>query len=130
MFSVFSNIKQSGIIPDIESKKPSEIIKALAKTYGGEFNTFILCNHEDDKLYILAPQAVDVLRWINRRIIFELPSINYRTVEVRIRIASGMLNKLVYNNIIPKHIGIVYHSRLVHRIRQILCAINVEDLPF
>ena len=130
MFSVFSDIKQSGIIPEIDNKKPSEIIKAVAKSCGAEFNRFILCSPDDNKFYILAPEAIDVLRWINRRIVFEIPNIDYRTVEVRIRIASGMLNKLVYKGIIPKNIGIIYHSRLVHRVRQILGAVNVEDLPF
>lgn len=130
MFSVFSNIEQSCIIPGFSEMKPSEIIKALANSYDGEFNRFFICNADDETLYILKPKAIDVLKWINRRIVFELPNVDYRTVGVRIRIATNMLNKLVEEDIIPKHVAIVYHTRLVDRVGEVLGKINTEDLPF
>lgn len=130
MFSVFSNIKHSGVIQDANHKKPSEIIKALAESCGAEFNRSILCDANDDVMYILKPKAIDVLRWINRRIIFECPNIDYRTVDVRIRIATGMLNNLVKDEVIPKNVAIVYHTRLVDSVGEILREINTEDLPF
>ena len=110
--------------------KPSEIIKALANSYDGEFNRFFICNADDETLYILKPKAIDVLKWINKRIVFELPNVDYRTVGVRIRIATNMLNKLVEEDIIPKHVAIVYHTRLVDRVGEVLGKINTEDLPF
>lgn len=130
MFSVFSNIKQSGIIPDVESKKPSEIIKALAESCGAEFNRSALCSREDESLYILKPKAIDVLKWINKRIIFESIKIDYRTVDVRLRIACGMLNNLVEDEVIPKNVAIVYHTRLIDSVGEILRSISTEDLPF
>ena len=53
-----------------------------------------------------------------------------KTVDVRVRIATSMLNKLVDQGIVPKNVSIAYHKRLTYRTGAILSAILVEDLPF
>ena len=122
MFSVFSD------------KKPSDQIRLFHKCAGNEFDRTLFAGPEDEPLYILKPKAIDVLRWINRKILFELPRIKTLTdqkwIGVRIRIATNMLNKLETEGILTKEICIKYHERFTSRIRKILGDIYTEDLPF
>jgi len=41
-----------------------------------------------------------------------------------------MLNKLMEKNILSKDICIMYHQRLILRVKEILGKIYVEELPF
>ena len=125
MFNVFSNIARM-----------SDKIRAMQKCAGALYTMALLRGDEDEPLYLLKPKAVYVLTWINKKILYELPNVKYvpdkkgKYIDVRIRIATSMLNKLVDDGIIDKEIGITYHRRLITNVRRILNEINAEDLPF
>lgn len=123
MFSVFSDILST-----------SEKIKALRTQAGWQFDRMLFQGPEDEPLYILKPEAIDLLVWVNSKILYELPKTKnlseIQWVNVRIRIATNMLNKLVDNGVLTKDIAIEYHRRLTSRIKQILSAIYTEGLPF
>ena len=46
------------------------------------------------------------------------------------RIATGMLNKLVYDRKVSRRLGIILHDTLISNLNDELSAINTEDLPF
>lgn len=132
MFSVFSN-----------TKKPSEIIRELSLCAGSNLNRLLFSGPEDEPLYILKPEVLNypvnkeglnIIEWTNKNILYELPKVksyvNYSFIDVRIRIFSNMLNKLMEKNILSKDICIMYHQRLILRVKEILGKIYVEELPF
>lgn len=132
MFSVFSN-----------TKKPSEIIRELSLCAGSNLNRLLFSGPEDEPLYILKPEVLNypinkeglnIIEWANKNILYELPKvksyINYNFIGVRIRIFSNMLNKLMEKNILSKDICIMYHQRLILRVKEILGKIYIEELPF
>lgn len=132
MFSVFSN-----------TKKPSEIIRELSLCAGSNLNRLLFSGSEDEPLYILKPEVLNypinkeglnIIEWANKNILYELPKVksyvNYSFIDVRIRIFSNMLNKLMEKNILSKDICIMYHQRLILRVKEILGKIYVEELPF
>lgn len=132
MFSVFSN-----------TKKPSEIIRELSLCAGSNLNRLLFSGPEDEPLYILKPEVLNypvnkeglnIIEWVNKNILYELPKVksyvNYSFIGVRIRIFSNMLNKLMEENILSKDICIMYHQRLILRVKEILGKIYVEELPF
>ena len=53
-----------------------------------------------------------------------------KTIAVRIRIATNMLNKLEEEGVLSKEICTKYHERFTSNVRQILEDIYTEDLPF
>lgn len=122
MFSVFSNT----------NKKMSEQIRELQKCAGSVYNRTLFAGPEDEPLYILKPEVIDILAWVNKNILFKLPEIktskDAQWVGVRMRIATNMLNKV--ENILTKDVCIIYHERMVSNIRKILGNIYTEDLPF
>ena len=132
MFSVFSN-----------TKKPSEIIRELSLCAGSSLNRLLFSGPEDEPLYILKPEVLNypvnkeglnIIEWTNKNILYELPKVknyvSYSFIGVRIRIFSNMLNKLMEKNILSKDICIMYHQRLILRVKEILGKIYVEELPF
>lgn len=132
MFSVFSN-----------TKKPSEIIRELSLCAGSNLNRLLFSGPEDEPLYILKPEVLNypvnkeglnIIEWTNKNILYELPKVknyvSYSFIGVRIRIFSNMLNKLMEKNILSKDICIMYHQRLILRVKEILGKIYVEELPF
>ena len=122
MFSVFSN-----------TKKPSEIIRELSLCAGSNLNRLLFLGPEDEPLYILKPEVLNypvnkeglnIIEWVNKNILYELPKVknyvSYSFIGVRIRIFSNMLNKLMEKNILSKDICIMYHQRLILRVKEIL----------
>ena len=97
---------------------------------GALLTRVLIAGPEDEPLYMLKPQAIYWLQWINKKILFELPKIDYRTVGVRLRIATSMLNGLGESNVIPKDICIKYHERLVSNVNRLVGTIRIENLPF
>lgn len=125
MFSVFS---------DTEKKKQSEQIQMLKNCSGGLFTRGLIEGPEDEPLYMLKPDILPWLKWINSRILFELPNVKNQSdvqwVGVRIRIATNMLNKIEQTGLLDKEICMIYHERLTSRVRKILGNLYTEDLPF
>lgn len=122
MFSVFSD------------KKPSEQIRELQNCAGAKFERLLFAGPENEPLYMLKPKAIDLLTWVNTKILFELPKAKEdfisKTIAVRIRIATSMLNKLEEEGVLSKEICTKYHERFTSNVRQILEDIYTEDLPF
>lgn len=120
MFSVFSN-----------TKKPSEQIKMVQQCAGASLCRWLIAGPEDEPLWMLKTKMSQLwLGWINRKILFVLPEADKRTVDVRIRIATAMLNSIAEKNLIPKDICIKYHERLVSNTNLLYYRILAEDLPF
>lgn len=123
MFSVFSN-----------TKRPSDQIRELQQCAGSDYNRILLAGPEDEPLYMLKPGIQAWLKWINNRILYELPKIktakDAQWVGVRIRIATNMLNKIEQAGMLDKDICLIYHERLTSNVRKILGDLYTEDLPF
>lgn len=118
MFSVFSD------------KKPSQKIIRLKTCAGGSYTRLLIAGPEEEPLYMLKGSAIFWLKWINKKILFELPYASDKTIAVRLRIATSMLNKLEETKIIPKDICLKYHERLIENSSKLVSAIRTEDLPF
>ncbi len=71
-----------------------------------------------------------VVVWINKNILLQLTKDTYITTEVKIRIATGMINKLVAQEKLNKDYGMVAHDILVANIRELQNDIMDEELPF
>ena len=110
----------------------SEQIRELQNCAGSIYNRMLFAGPEDEPLYILKPEVIDILAWVNKNILFKLPEVktskNAQWVGVRMRIATNMLNKV--ENILTKDVCMIYHERMVSNIRKILGDIYTEDLPF
>lgn len=125
MFSVFSDT----------SMKMSDKIRELQSCAGASYNRMLIAGSNDEPLYMLKNNATLAwLKFINERILFELPKIKTLTdvqwIWVRIRIATNWLNKFENYGYIPKNVCIEYHTRLTSRIRKVIGEIYTEDLPF
>lgn len=120
MISVFSD------------KKMTDKIRSLQKCAGSNYTRVLLAGPSEEPLYMLKPQIINWLTWINTHILFELPKVKTQKdaqwVGVRVRIATNMLNKC--EGVISKEMCNVYHKRLTENIRKILGEIYIEDLPF
>lgn len=133
MFSVFSNkLIKSGTIKVNSTMKPSDIMMAYANSGNVLFNysLFTGTSAEDEPLYILRPGALKFLNWVNKNILCKIMIDDSRTMNVKLRIATGMLNKLENQGVIPKEYCILYHMRMVDTIKSIHTEIMLEDLPF
>lgn len=71
-----------------------------------------------------------VVVWINKNILLQLTKDTYITTEVKIRIATGMINKLVAQEKLNKDYGMVAHDILVANIRELQNDMMDEELPF
>lgn len=78
------------------------------------------------KIAIYNPEVTSVLNWIKTRIIINLASIDYGTLHVLIRIATGMLNKCD----IPKEYQIMFHDNMVDNLNKTYNNIILSSLPF
>lgn len=81
---------------------------------------------EAKKIAIYNTEVAQLLTWIKTRIIINLCHIDYKTLDVLIRIATGMLNKCD----IPKDIKITFHDNMVRNLREEHKNIMLSTLPF
>ena len=140
MCSIFSKyLTPIGV--DDENQKPSIIYDHLRIAYnqgvrGIVENTkvFSLCDNEvdDEILYEIwrNDDLHNILVWVNKKIVLLLGLADYRTIGVRMRIATGLLNKLVYDGRLSAKLSSKIHHNFVTTINGELSAINTEDLPF
>lgn len=75
-------------------------------------------------------ELYDVICWINRNILIQLDTLESKTLRVRFRIASGMLNKAINNNNIDPKIGVVIHDNFVNNLKELYFDLNSDELPF
>lgn len=81
---------------------------------------------EAQKIATYDPEVTKVLTWIKTRIVINLSRIDYKTMGVLVRIATGMLNKCN----IPKCVQIMFHDNMVKNLREEHDAVIMADLPF
>ena len=81
---------------------------------------------EAQKIAIYNPEVTKVLRWVMRNMVIYLPDLRYKTLDVLIRIATGMLNKCD----IPNEIKILFHDNMVKNLRSVSAQIVLSELPF
>lgn len=69
-------------------------------------------------------------KWITKNIILEIQKDNMQTMNVKIRIAVDMMNKIENEEFISKQIALVYFNNIVTNVRQLKIDLDLEDLPF
>jgi len=140
MFSIFSQYLTPLGVSDV-FYKPSDVYCQLRSTYNQgvkgiveNAKVFTLNNGEvdDEILYEIwsNKRLHDILIWVNKKIILVLDISDYRTIGVRMRIATGMINKLVYEGKLSQKLGTRIHNNFINIINGEFSAIATEDLPF
>jgi hypothetical protein len=87
---------------------------------------------DEDVIYAICTNSRlrNLLEWVNDRIVLAIGITDYRAIDVRIRIFTSTLNKLVDDWYVPDDIAKKIHRNLTSNIRQEMSVINTEDLPF
>ena len=75
-------------------------------------------------------QLKSVTEWIYFKLWTKIGDINYQTMNVRINIASSMLEKLYLNGIITKDEFVYLYYNLGYNVRTLWAKVLEEDLPF
>ena len=141
MYSVFSNYLEPLRVTICEETKPSEIYNQLRIAYNQgvkgilESTRLVTSGREDEDYEII--NAVwsnedlhKIIQWINQKITLIIGIADYRTIDVRMRIATNMMDKLVDNGSLSSTLSVVMFGNLISNVRQELGIINTEDLPF
>ena len=123
---------------------PEEEFARLTKAYNSVKNNLLYtsisvivnsCFLEigEERMYEYLLQYKDlanVVYWINKNILVQLDTLESKTLEVRLRIATAMLNKAIDTNNINRLIGVVIHDNFVKNLKQLYFDLNVDELPF
>lgn len=141
MYSVFSNYLEPLGVAICEETKPSEIYNQLRIAYNQgvkgilESTRLVTSGREDEDYEII--NAVwsnedlhKIIQWINKKITLIIGIADYRTIDVRMRIATNMMDKLVDDGSLSSTLSVVMFGNLISNVRQELGIINTEDLPF
>lgn len=81
---------------------------------------------EAEKIAIYNQEVAQALAWIKTRIVINLSCIDYKTLHVLMRIATGMLNKCD----IPKELAIMFHDNMVENLTREHTNVVLSELPF
>lgn len=73
---------------------------------------------------------LNIIRWVNENIVMCVIDDNIITSNVKMRIATGMLNKAVDENKLNKDYAILAHDILVANIAELRFDLATEQLPF
>lgn len=140
--SVFSNYLDAIGVKTGTNTKPSEVYDQLRIAYNQGVKGIIECErifvpqNEDEVDYDILyeiwqnERLHDILVWVNKKIILFLGIADYRTIGVRIRIATAMLNKIVYEGHLSEKLADRIHNNFISSLNREICAINTQDLPF
>ena len=140
--SVFSNYLDAIGVEIGTNTKPSEVYDQLRIAYNQGVKGIIECErifvpqNEDEVDYDILyeiwrnERLHDILVWVNKKIILFLGIADYRTIGVRIRIATAMLNKIVYEGHLSEKLAYRIHNNFISSLNREICAINTQDLPF
>ena len=122
--------------------KPSEVYDQLRIAYNQGVKGIIECErifvpqNEDEIDYDILyeiwrnERLHGILTWVNEKIVLMLGLADYRTIGVRMRIATAMLNKIVYEGHLSEKIADRIHYNLVSSLNREISAISTQDLPF
>lgn len=143
MYSIFLNYLNplKGKFDVQEFEKPSDTYTQLRNIYNqgvtGIINsTRIISVGNDDDDYDVINESFgnntfkQWINWVNKRIVLFIGIEDYRTIDVRLRIATNMLNNMVRDKEISRDLAIKIHSNLITNVKREMSAINTEDLPF
>lgn len=72
----------------------------------------------------------NVIKWICKEILVKLPTDPYKTRNVKIRIATGMLNNLERDGLIDHNLNIYYHDTFLLNIHGLMTDLVKAELPF
>lgn len=140
MYSVFSNkiievSKTLNCCP--ESEKITEVYsnikdKLLYTSLCVTTNSNFLEIDEEDMYDIILQNKdlQDVILWINSKILTQLETLESKTLDVRIRIATSMLNNVVQKSNIKPINGIIIHDNFVKNLKEVYFDLKTDDLPF
>ena len=81
---------------------------------------------EAEKIVIYNKDVANVNKWLKNEIFSKSALSNYKTLDVLMRIATGMLNKCN----IPKELQIMFHDNMVKNLRSEHNLIMISGLPF
>ena len=137
---------EEGLLPEVDQTKASEVYDQLSIAYnqGSEgvmrttrfFVPFYEEQDPDEFDYELLDviwsnqKLQDIITWFNSKIIPEMRSISYRTIDVRVRIAINKIFKLVDEGELDRKSAIKLHMNLAATIRNEVFMLVNEDLPF
>lgn len=123
--------------------KPSEVYNQLRIAYnqgvmGILDNAVLLVSNslEDEIEYDIIyeiwqnKELLNVVHWINENITLRLGIDDYRTINVKIRIATGMIDRLVRESKLSLKIALSIYSNFGFNVQNEMSLINTEDLPF
>lgn len=141
MYNVFSDYLEPLGVTICEETKPSEVYNQLRIAYNQgvegilESTRLVTSGREDEDYKIINAvwsnkELHNIIRWINRKITLVIGIADYRTIDVRMRIAVNMMDKLVSSGDIDKRLNLIMFGNLISNVRQELGLINTEDLPF
>ena len=140
MYSVFSNkiievSKMLNCCP--ENEKLSDVYdnvkdKLLYTSLCVTTNSnFLEIDKEDAYEIILQNRVLEhVIHWINLKILTQLKTLESKTLEVRIRIATSMLNSAIQNNNLKPIWGIIMHDNFVKNLKELYFDLQIDELPF
>ena len=94
-------------------------------------NCFLEIDEERLYEYILQYRDLyNLICWINEHILTQLDTLESKTLEVRLRIATSMLNKVIYSNELNTLIGVIIHDSFVKNLKQLYFDLATDELPF
>ena len=138
--SVFSNYLLARGVETHVDMKPMDIYDRLRNIYNqgvegiiDNVEMFALHNEDEDEVIYeicINPHLRTIVRWVNKKIVLLLGIAEYRTIGVRLRIATGMINKLVHEKKLSIEKAQLIHDSLVFNLNREISAINTQDLPF
>lgn len=145
MFSIFSNILRDRIrlicqacdrrSHTVEEYKLSDTVDLI--TPGDNIPHVIIPYDETedwtDKIlyeYCKNQSLRKVTQFVVDKILVDCDKMDYKTRNVRIRIFTGMLNKLVDSGNLDKTTAIKIHIGTIKNIRDLMSDLWTEDLPF
>lgn len=78
----------------------------------------------------ICPGLQNIIKWTCREILLNLLKDSYKTRNVKLRIATGMLNNLERDGIIDHYLNIYYHDAFLLNIYTLTTDLVKEELPF
>lgn len=88
---------------------------------------------DEERMYDYILQYRDIqtlIYWINKNILIPLDTLESKTLGVRLRIATAMLNKVIKSNDINALVGVVIHDNFVTNLKQLWFDLQTDELPF
>lgn len=68
--------------------------------------------------------------WITKNLILTIAEDSYRTINVKLRIATDMMNRLEYEGVISNNTAVIYFSNIIANIKELKNNVEMDKLPF